>query len=122
MGFIKDGKCVECDQEYSWCRCITRSKMINDTDIGITHVKEGEKEVPPLLSRLDERLSVLDKELESLAVQLVPIMSDAIVNDLCGDGSKQSNRCELAIALDSKIDIIDGFIQRIGSMRSRIEL
>ena len=99
-----------------------RSERMNEMDSGMVQVKEPEKEVPSLMNRLDERLSILDKELESLAVQLVPIMPEIIKDDYCVERSNQPGRCELAADLDSKLNIIEGLIQKIGSMRSRIEL
>ena len=93
------------------------------TDICMTQVKEREAEIPKLMACLGERLAVLEKELDSLASRLVPVMSNEKVSGREGVTKVgKSYSCEIAKDLASALDIVDRTISRINSLQERLEV
>ena len=108
-----------CGNEWSWCKCAEykRSKIMNDGSV------QREVEIPKLMACLGERLAILEKELDSLASRLVPVMSDEKVSDREGVTKVgKSYSCEIAKDLASTLDIVDRTFSRINSLQERLEV
>ena len=94
-----------------------RSKIMNSGSA------QRDLEIPELMTHLGERLSTLEKELDTLASRLVPAMSGERVME-CKAVAEigKTYGCDIAKDLDSKLDLVDNAISRITSIVDRLEL